>query len=171
MTWDDIVRAPYARPALAGLALAVALLGASTVRALRADAPASEAATPPVRAPEALRTVPPAVQVDAAEVVEGNLFSPDRMAPLERYPMPGDEPPEAPAPAGPPPVRPIVLGTAVTLDGISFATVSLGTGRPISVRVGDTVGTYIVSRIERGVVFFTSPSGERIEVRATRAGI
>ena len=84
--------------------------------------------------------------------------------------MPGDAPAEPDAEPAPEPPKPVVLGTAIGGAGGNFATVQLGSGRPTSVRVGDKVGIYTVTRIERGKVLFTSQSGERLEVSAAKQG-
>lgn len=113
----------------------------------------------------AARAALPALNVPA--IVDLNLFSPDRRAPLSRYRLEGEDDPVAFA-TEPEAVasRPIVVGTAVGPGNTSFAMCSLDDSPVVIVRVGDRLGNYTVRAIARGVVEFSTPSGERISIDA-----
>ena len=157
---------PY-RVALGSLALGAAIVLWTLVRAIRLDAVPD--APPPAFAsatglPE--RSSAPATSIGAA--VEKDLFAPDRSAPPERYRVPGEADPSAVVVVEAP--KPIVLGTAVSGTGGSFATCQLPDGQPIIVRVGDRIGEYTVKTIERGRVVFTTAKGTQFEVPALKPG-
>jgi hypothetical protein len=152
---------------IALVALVVSLVVASTVvaRAVRVDEVA--AAPPPTFATAAAVGKPGAsTPVDVRAVVELNAFSPERSAPKRRYRLTGyDEPAVAAPVAGP---QPVVLGTFVSAPDRTFATCRVGADRPRIVRVGDVLGGYTVRSIERFMVVFTTPAGDRLEVRSSR---
>lgn len=112
------------------------------------------------------RAVVPALNV--AAIVDLNLFSPDRRAPLSRYRLEGEDDPVFSVAAEPsaPPSLPVVVGTAVGPGSSSFAMCSLDNSPVVIVRVGDKLGGYTVRAIARGVVEFSTPSGERISIDA-----
>ncbi len=128
--------------------------------------------TAPVAPPEfvvtdslATREAAPVLNVPA--IVGLNLFSPDRRAPLSRYRLDGENDPVVfSAEPATPPSLPVVVGTAVGPDQSSFAMCSLDDSPVVIVRVGDKLGDYTVRAIARGVVEFSTPSGERISIDA-----
>ena len=154
-----------ARPfqlAVGVLLLALALAGWTGLRA--SQVPPVDPAAPPVFATaDALARPSMTVPVDIGAVVGANLFSADRTAPQKRYRLGGYSEP-APKPQGP---QPVVLGTSVDGDR-SFAFISVGDSGAKLKRVGDVLAGYTVKMIERGVVTFTTPSGELLVVRAPR---
>lgn len=151
---------------LAGGALALSLVavGWSFMSALRIE-PTGEAAPPQFNVEAALIDGSGAPTVEIADVVELNLFAPDRSAPLRRYSLSGyDDAPLSEVAVEVP--KPVVLGTAVGSGARSFAMCSLAGAPTVIVRVGDKLGEYTVRSIERGVVEFSSASGERFAVDA-----
>jgi hypothetical protein len=149
----ELASSPRVRIALVALATSVFLVLAASVRALRVDPPP----TAPVASAASGRAKPlpvRGIQIDAEQVVERDIFSVDRSAPAERYPMPGEEREVAPVVVTPPAARPVVLGTAVGVDGSAFATVQLPNAPIRIVRVGDKLGVFTVVAITRGTVTF-----------------
>lgn len=158
---------PRFRWALAALALGSVLATWTFVRAVRLDA-VPEAPPPAFASAGELATRAAAAPANVRAAVENDLFAPDRSAPAERYRVPGeDDPSPEVAPEAP---EPMVLGTAVSGAGRSFATCQLGDDRPIIVRVGDTIGEYTVKTIERGRVVFTTANGKQLVVPALKPG-
>lgn len=154
------------RWASVGLAVAAALATWTLLRAVGiADVP--DAAPPALVAEGALALRAGATPVNVRAAVERDLFAPDRSAPAQRYRLPGEDEPVDPAGE---PATPVVLGTALSGPGRSFATCQLGDDRPIIVRVGDKIGEYTVRTIERGRVVFTTANGLRLEVLALKSG-
>lgn len=155
-----MLRDPLFRGAAAALVLAVVVLSASTVGAVRLDA-VSAAAPAPTVADSALRFPPVAGRADIPAAVAQDLFADDRQAPARRYLMPGEsDVAAAPAP------RPVVLGTAVSSDGSDFAVCGLGDGSSRIVYIGGAIGRYTVVAIARGAVTFRGPDGERFTIDA-----
>ena len=66
--------------------------------------------------------------------------------------------------------QPVVLGTAVGLDGTDFITCQLGDGNPHIMHVGDRIGEYTIKTIERARVVFTTVHGEKLEVAPLKTG-
>jgi hypothetical protein len=152
------------------LAAVIALVIASgtvvwvTVRAARVD-PVLAALPPRFATADALGATGTIPIVDVRGVVELNVFSPDRTAPLRRYRLSGwDEEPTAVAELP----QPVVLGTAVSTAERTFAIAKVGGGQARVVRVGDILEGYTVRLIERGHVVFMSPTGERLEIRSNQ---
>lgn len=164
--WREWIAGTGMRVALGVLGVAGALCVATAVAATRTTVVQASPATISIR-PGALDVPPPPPPVDAATAVGVDLFSPERTPPAVRYRMPGEA---APPGAAAEPPKPIVLGTALASDGSSFATCQYQTARLLMVRVGDTVGDYVVRTIERGRVVFATPAGKTFEVLAPRAG-
>ncbi len=160
----DLRRDRRLQLALATLAVAVLVVAWSLVSALRIE-PTSEAAPPQFNTAAALIGDSSAPVVEVAEVVDLNLFAPDRSAPLRRYSLSGYEEVIAPEAVAEAP-KPLVLGTAVGTGARSFAMCSLAGAPTVIVRVGDKLGDYTVRSIERGVVVFSTTSGERFAVDA-----
>ncbi len=125
-----------------------------------ADAPPPEFNTTAARNSESRTSA-----IEIMNVVDLNLFAPQRSAPLLRYSLTGydDEPLPVDAIEA---ARPLVLGTAVSSGARSFAMCSLEGAPTVIVRVGDELGAYTVRSIERGVVVFSTTSGERFAVSA-----
>ncbi len=147
-------------------ALAIALLAVvwSVVSVLNIQ-PTSDAAPPRFNIAASLMGDSSASSIEISNVVGLNLFAPDRSAPLRRYSLSGyDEAPLSVEAAEVP--RPIVLGTAVGSGARSFAMCSLAGAPAVILRVGDELGRYTVRSIERGVVVFSTTSGERFAVDA-----
>lgn len=170
MTWLPVDReatgSPRVQAALVALVIAMLLVLAATARAVRIAPPASTSTAAAERegnAPVLAR----AVQVDAEQVVQNDIFAADRRAPPERYPMPGEYRDTGPAVARTAlSARPAVLGTAVGIDGEAFATVQVPRTAPRIVRVGDMVGSYTVVAITRGTVTFRAADAAPFQVHA-----
>jgi hypothetical protein len=142
---------------------AVVLIGWAGVRATRLDVVPGAAPTPIETSALNGRTQREAT--DIADALASDPFSATRTPPSKRYALPweADEGKVVEATA-----KPIVLGTAMSLDGSSFATCQLGEDRPRIVRVGDKLGTYTVKSIARGRVAFTTSSGSILDVSALK---
>jgi hypothetical protein len=154
------------RVALVGLAASVALVAWTLIRAVRID-PVPDVPPPTLASASAITSVvpPPAADIDAA--VDKDPFSPDRTAPSSPYRLPGEPDPRVVEPVVEP-EKPVVLGTAVSPEGRSFAVLRLGDGRPVSLAVGDRIGAYTVKSIERGKVVFTTSVGKRVDINALK---
>ncbi len=150
--------------AIGALTMAAMIFVWSLVAALRIE-PTSDAAPPQFNIAAAQVESVRAAAIEVAKVVDLNLFAPDRSAPLRRYSLSGyeDEPMTEVAMEV---ARPVVLGTAVGSGERSFAMCSLEGAPTVIVRVGDKLGDYTVRSIRRGVVEFSSTSGERFAVDA-----
>jgi hypothetical protein len=155
----------YARPvqlACGALLLSIAFGAWSLKRAIQIEpvppgSPVFINTQSAVLAPDS--TTPP----DVVSVVAMNVFAPERTAPARRYRISGygteQQTVEAP--------HPVVLGTAVTTPERSFAMCRLGDQTRI-LRVGESIGGYTVRSIDRGVVVFTSASGDRLAIDAAK---
>jgi hypothetical protein len=148
--------------AAAFVALSLGIATWTAARALRIE-PVPNAAPPTFATEAALAKAPIVVPVDIPGVVANNVFSPERTAPARRYRLSGYA--EAAA-ASPPRPEPVVIGTSVADGGRSFAFCSVGGGPPRLVRVGESIEGYVVRSIERSLVVFTTPAGERLAVTA-----
>lgn len=149
--------------ALAALALSVGFAGWSLNRAVRLD-PVPVGAAQKFTTSDAL--VPPDTSTppDVVTVVSMNVFGPTRTAPTRRYRLAG----YAEASAAPEAPRPTVVGTVVSSSDGTFAMLKIGNAPARVVRVGEVIGGYVVKSIERNVVGFLSPTGERITVSANK---
>jgi hypothetical protein len=160
-------QAPLIRTSLATLAIAVVFFIVSLARAVRI-APVEAAPRP--ASSDLVRsnaTVPPP-EIDLGAVGANGIFQPDRTALPYRYRMPGES---APNDSGAPdPLKPVVLGTVIATDGSNFATCQMPGGRPTVLRVGDTMGDYTVTAIEREKVVFKNGAGKLMEITVTRPG-
>jgi hypothetical protein len=160
------IKTPAMRAALMLLIVAMATVAWTLVHALRAeplpDTPPSASAAEPIR-----RTVAPS-PADVQAAVESDLFASDRSAPSAPYRLPGEKSPEVRQAAEPP--KPVVLGTAVSNDGKSFATLQLGEDRPTLVHVGDKIGEWVVKAIDRGKVTIINSSGGRADLVVPKPG-
>lgn len=124
-----------------------------------------EAAPPTVSVAEsALQFSAVGQAADIAAAVSRDLFTDDRQAPPRRYRLPG----EANAVERQAAPKPLVLGTAISADGSSFAMCQTGPTDVVKVRVGGKVGEYTVVSIERGRVTFRGVEGERFTVDASK---
>ena len=155
------------RAAIAALTLALIFCVWSAAIALRTREVEAASSTVSIVA-GALDAPAPLPDVNVGLAIDADLFSPERKAPAARYHMPGEARATTEAVAEPP--KPIVLGTAISSDGSSFATCQFQSTRLLMVRVGDKVGDYTVKVIERGRVVFATPAGKTFEVLAPRAG-
>lgn len=153
--------------AFASLVLAVATTLWMLARALR-DEPIPAAPVAEIASLDRIRAGVSRPVADIAAIADNDLFSIDRTAPSRPYRMPGD--PDPSAPAAPLPEKPTVLGTAIATDGQHFATVRLGNGSPMLVRVGDTIGQWTVRSIERGKLVLATAAGQRAEVTVSKLG-
>ena len=162
-----ITRTSGMRAALAALVVAAAVTAWALDRAVRAPAVPDT----PAQTLASLETVArrmPRPPADIQHAVENDLFSPDRSAPDTPYRMPGEaRADEAPKPE---PAKPVVLGTAVATDGRNFATVQLGSDRPMLVHVGDKIGEWIVRAITRGKLTIVTSDGTRAEITVPKPG-
>lgn len=150
------------RAAVAALVIAVLVLTASTVGAVRLDAVPAASASPAI-ADSALRFSVAGGGPDIAAAVAQDLFTDDRHAPARRYLMPG-EPDNARQPAP----RPVVLGTALSGGGADFAVCQVAGGQSQVVRVGGKIGEFTVVAIERGRVSFRGADGGRFTIDASK---
>ena len=153
-----------ARPvqlALAALVLSIAFSGWSLTRAVRID-PVPPGAPLRFSTAGAVMTPDPTTPPDVVSVVSMNVFAPERTAPARRFRLAGyaQEKPSAEAP------KPVVLGTALSTPERSFAIVRVGDVGPQIVRVGNTIAGFTVKSIERGLVVFAAPTGERLAISA-----
>ncbi len=163
----DLYSRPNVRAAGIALLASIFIAGWALVVALNAGGPVTVPLTA-LNIGDSLTTVARATSPDIAKAVERDPFSPDRTAPASRYRLPGEASESAIAAA--PPIRPIVIGTAVIGDNRSFATCKLGDAAPVIVHVGDRLGLYTVRVITRGVVHFTSSAGESFDILAMKSG-
>ncbi len=108
------------RAALAALVVGAGTLAWTLVDALRPDVAPAAAPAVAIR-PGALDAPAPPPRVDVAAAVAADLFVASRTAPRVRYSPPGEVAATATAPS-PAPAEPVVLGTAIGVDGASFAT-------------------------------------------------
>ena len=157
----DLLSARPVQLALAGLALSIAFTAWSVTRAVRIDpvppgAPLRFSTAGAMMTPDS--TTPP----DVVSVVSLNVFAPDRRAPSRRYRLAGN----AQQTLASEPPQPVVLGTAISTPARSFAMVRVGDVGPRIVRTGATIGGYTVLSIERGLVVFTTATGERLAISA-----
>ena len=162
----DLASTPRVRIAMFALIVSALLLLFATVRAVRIEPPQTGTSAGAPRTSNPI-TVGRVVQVDAEQVVQQDIFAHDRMAPAARYPMPGelDDAPATDA-SGSPPARPLVLGTAVGIDGAAFATAQLPNTSPRIIRVGDKLGAFTVVAITRGTVTFRAADALTFQINA-----
>jgi hypothetical protein len=154
--------------ALVALGLALLTTGWTAMHALRVEAIPDPPSTA-IASLETIRRAPARPKSDVEATVENNVFSIDRSAPVTPYRMPGEPDPSA-VRAVVQPEKPLVLGTAIATDGRHFATVQLGNGSPMLVRIGDKVGEWTVRAIERGKIVLVSTNGIRAEVTVSKPG-
>ena len=159
----EMMRDRFFRFSIVTLAAALIVLAVAVVGAVRVQS--VEAAPPPVTIPDsALRFADSGAAADLAAAAANDLFADDRQAPAKRYRLPGEanETPRQPAP------RPVVLGTALSDDGGSFAICQLVGGQSTVVRAGARIGEFMVVSITRGRVVFRSADGERFTIDASK---
>ncbi len=154
---------PGVKRAAYGLGAAVLLFGWFGVRAIRLDE-VPDAAAAPIEA-SMLKSGGPRELSNIAGAVDRDPFSASRSSPSGRYVLPWEEVETKSTEAAP---KPLVLGTAIALDGRSFATCQLGTAAPRIVHVGDKLGEYTVKSIARGRVVFTTSSGSSLDISALK---
>jgi hypothetical protein len=106
--------------------------------------------------------------INVQDVINRDVFAPDRIAPSNRYLLPSEIDRDV-GPAVTPP-RILVLGVALADSGQSFATAQVGNDRPTIVRVGDKLGPYTVKAIASKRVTFTSANGTTQTVVALTSG-
>jgi hypothetical protein len=160
-------QAPFIRSALALLALSAVLVLVSLTRAIRitpVEASQSQATAALARSTSS----PPVPEIDIDAIGGNDIFQPGRAALQYRYRMPGESAPDDALAVEP--MKPVVLGTVISTDGSHFATCQLPGGRPTVVRVGDRLGDYTVTAIERSKVVFRNATGRLIEVVVNRPG-
>jgi hypothetical protein len=160
----DVLKNRRVQSAIGALVVAASFAIRSLVMALRIE-PVPEAAPPQFNTAAALPAASNAKALNVSAVVSENLFSPDRSPPLTRYRLPGNE--DAYVEAEPIDVSQLlVLGTVVGAGNRTFAMCSLNGAPTVIVRVGERVGDFTVRSIKRGVVEFSTASGERFEINA-----
>lgn len=105
---------------------------------------------------------------DIGVAVSRNVFSPSRRAPAVAYRLSAVDPVADMAMEGAlrERVDPVVLGTALGVNGTSFAMCSYEDAPAVVVRVGDQLGPYTVVAIARGRVTFRDVDGTRLEVES-----
>ncbi len=160
----DVLKQQRVQAAIGALILAASFAVWSFVVALRIE-PVPDAAPPQFNTAAALAARQTAQALNVSAVVEDNLFSPDRSPPVTRYRLPGNE--DTYVEAEPVDVSQLlVLGTVVGTGNRTFAMCSLNGAPTVIVRVGDQVGDFTVRSIKRGVVEFSTVSGERFAINA-----
>jgi hypothetical protein len=157
----DLLHSRAFQLAAATLVLAVGVVTWTAVRAMQI-VPVAEAAPPVFATDAAMAKIPPRGPYDITAVVGVDVFAPERTAPARRYRLGGYEPER---PSSPPP-QPLVLGTSVADDANSFAICRVAGGPATIVRIGSKIGAFTVFSIERGLVVFTGPTGEKVTVKA-----
>lgn len=162
MNRSTLLRAPVVRHALFGVAAALLVFITSAVRAIRLDEIPSVSTSAIEMNGLASPTERRATDLEAA--LAHDPFAPSRTPPGKRYTLPW----EAEAEKAPEPAKPVVLGTAIALDGRSFAICQLGDDRARTVHVGDRLGPYQVRSIARGHVVFQTSSGSTLDVAALK---
>ncbi len=165
MTVQELTASAATRVALGAAVLGMTLCGWTLTRAIRLDAVGTAPATVSV-VPGALDIPPTASGIDVSAAVAADLFSVDRIAPEQRYRMPGEAAGETRAE----PAKPAVLGIAIAADGSSFATCQLESSRVQMVRVGDHLGDYTVKSISRERVVFLTRAGTSLEILVPKQG-
>jgi hypothetical protein len=160
---SSLMQDPTVRRAALGLGLSVLIAGTFGVRALRLDT-VPDAAAAPIDATLLVRGNAKEA-ADIGSAVERDPFAASRTAPAKRYVLPWEAGETKVAEAAP---TPVVLGTAIALDGRNFATCQLGSDHPRIVHVGEKLGGYTVKSITRGRVVFTTSSGNTLDVSALK---
>jgi len=160
LAWSD-------RFVAATLGVAVLTFAWSVVDAVRLspDVPLP-AASAPVRDMAARDSVP---VPDIGVAVSRNVFSSARRAPSVAYRLSTgnlDDNASNRLMEESDRVDPVVLGTALGVNGASFAMCSYDDAPAVVVRVGDTIGPYTVLAIARGRVTFRDVDGTRVEVES-----
>lgn len=146
--------------------LVAAVVALSTITSALLITPTPSVEPPVFSAQEAMRPPRRFEFMSVASVVDGNVFAPERTAPLHRYRLAGGYE-EAFATFEPEPIeQPVVHGTVVGANGRSFAMCALNGAPTVIVRVGDRLGDFTVRSIARGVVEFSTTSGERFAISA-----
>jgi hypothetical protein len=166
MSMPAWTRYPGFRIAAVLLAAAIALVVWTAVRALRVD-PVPSVPPPTLASAGSIASAPLPPATDVAAAVEKDPFAPDRSAPASPYRLPGEPDPKVEEPVVEP-QKPVVIGTAVSPQGRSFAVLQLGDARPVSLSIGDRIGAYTVKSIERGRVVFTTPAGKKVDITAVK---
>jgi hypothetical protein len=161
----EVSSAPAMRAALTAFAFAAVTVGWTLVRATRSPV-ISTAAPAPVPSTAAISAALRGASINVRAAVDADPFAEDRSAPSKRYRLPGEHDASSDGAVDAP--KPVVLGTAVSGGGRSFATCQLGGEEPTIVRIGDRIGSYTVKSIERGRVVFTTKAGDRLEIAALR---
>jgi hypothetical protein len=149
------------RAAAGALAISAGLFLWTLVSAVRVEA-VPQLSAPAFASTASLAGPAPSAATDVDAAVQADLFAADRSAPLNRYRAPGEESDDA-APKVEP-MLPVVLGTAVSDPAHSFATVQLGDGFPVIVRIGDKIGDYTVHAIDRERVTFTTRAKKNVDI-------
>lgn len=157
----ELLHSRALQSATAVLLLSLLLAGWAFGRAVSVT-PVAEAASPVFATSAATAKLAPRTPFSVAGVVADNVFAPERTPPARRYRISGyvEEAPREQLP------QPLVLGTSVAGQETSFAICRVAAGPATIVRIGDKIGGYTVVTIERGLVVFTAPTGERVAVKA-----
>jgi hypothetical protein len=149
--------------------IGVGFVGAIAVRAVQLDP------LPMVASVELVDTASAAprtrLTTDITPAVDLDPFRPDRRKPAVRYAVPGDV---VQTPAETPPQtaqRAIALaGTVTSLDGSSFAMVTIAGAPPRVVRIGQTVDGLTLKSVEQGKAVFRSANGDLVKLTVPKAG-
>lgn len=163
MSLSSMMQEPSVRRGALGLVVATLVFVAFGVRAIQLeDVP--DAAAAPIEA-TILSHGGAREAADIGSAVERDPFSATRSAPEKRYALPWEAGETKVTETAP---KPVVLGTAIALDGRNFATCQLGNDTPRIVHVGDKLGEYTVKSITRGRVVFATSSGNALDVSALK---
>jgi hypothetical protein len=167
-------------PSRTAVLVAAALLGAAVVATTVSLWRALDLAQPPAPTAGELENpgrnlqLEPAGAVtaeDVAAAVDLDPFHPERRRPGTRFRLPEERTARAREPAGAPTRPSLELhGTVVLPDDRGFAMVASGGESPRVVRIGQSIGGYRLTEVERGRAVFISSSGRSMSLTVRKAG-
>ena len=161
---SDIVSSGRVRFAGACCTLGAALLGWTTISAMRAP--------PPRHALSALRLPMPSIEQQSAttsrdDLIE-NALDHDPFSPRRQRPAPPTPAVVAHELSAPEVLH--LIGTVIDSSGGSFVLCQLGAGSARVLRVGQEVGIYQLHSISQGTAIFVTSEGQRLELRVSKGG-
>jgi hypothetical protein len=105
-----------------------------------------------------------------AAAVGKDPFHPERRRPSLRFRFPGEGSPSPATDSAPAATVFKLIGTAIMPEGRGFAMCQWGAEPPKLVRIGETVGTLTLKKVEPGRAVFLTTGGKRFEVQVPKAG-